>query len=303
MSVFADQPSSCPTIPSMSDPRRSPTLRRRRLSATLRELRARDGRTAKEIAEELEWQQSKLTHMERNEWKLPRVLDIRALLEVYGVTDEREREELINLARDGRKRGWWHPYSAMLSEHYSTYIGLEAEASEVFAFETIVIPGLLQTEDYARALIEAGPAEITEEEVERRVQIRIERQRILTGDDPVRLWAILDEAALRRPVGGAEVMEAQKRHLVKMAKLAKVSLQVIPFGAGAHAGAAGAFSIIRFPESRDTDAVYVDTPAGELFVEDEEEVRRFHVAFQHLSGVALSPLDSIALIAAEVGGT
>lgn len=288
----------------MPDPRRSPTLRRRRLSAILRELRARDGRTAKEIADVLEWQQSKLTHMERNEWKLPRVLDIRALLEVYGVTDERQREELINLARDGRQRGWWHAYREMLSENYSTYIGLEAEAAALLTYQPLVIPGLLQTDDYARAVIEAGPAEVDEAGILQGVEVRAERRSILFGDDPVRLWAVIDEAALRRAAGGPEVMRAQLLRLGELARTARITLQVIPFSAGVHAGAtAGSFTILQFPDEIDQDAVYIDTFAGELFVEEPEEVGRFHTAFRHLVGAALSPVDTLALIADEATRT
>ena len=279
--------------------RSSPTVRRRRLSAELRKLRAQDGRTAKEVAEVLEWPPSKLTHMERNEWKLPRVGDIRALLEVYGVADERRREDLLRLAREGRQRGWWHAYREMLSENYSTYIGLESEAAALLIYQPLVIPGLLQTDEYARALVHAGPAELDDAGVEQRVRVRRERQSILTSDDPVRIWAVIDEAALRRTGGGPEVMRAQLEHLAEAGRSARVTIQIIPFSAGLHAGVTGgSFTILQFPEEADQDAVYVDTFAGELFVEEPEEVGRFHLAFRHLVGAALSPVDSLALIAA-----
>lgn len=293
-----------PYDPTMADSRRSSTVRRRRLSAALRELREKDGRTAKEVADLLEWPASKLTHMERNEWKLPRVQDIRVLLDVYGITDERAREELVTLARDGRQRGWWHAYREMLSESYSTYIGLEAEASTLLTYQPTVIPGLLQTDDYARVLIEAGPAELGEEGIERRVKVRSERQGILSGDDPARIWAVIDEAALRRFGGAPEVRREQLEHLAMLAKTARVTLQVIPFSAGMHAGSAGgSFTILQFPEEADADAVYVDTFAGELFVEELEEVGRFHTAFRHLVGAALSPVDTLSLIAADAAHT
>lgn len=284
----------------MPSSRRSPTLRRRRLSAILRQLRENDGRTAKEVAEVLEWAPSKLTHMERNEWKLPRVQDIRVLLDVYGVTDVREREELITLARDGRQRGWWHAYREMLSEGYSTYIGLEAEAATLLTYQPLVIPGLLQTDDYARALVQAGPYELDDAGVEHRVRIRRERQAILSGDDPLRIWAVIDETALRRAGGGPEAMREQFAHLAEMARSARVTLQVIPFSVGVHAGwGGGSFTILQFPDEADQDAVYVDTFAGELFVEEPEDVGRFHTAFRHLVGTALSPVDTLAMIAAK----
>lgn len=287
----------------MPDSRRSPTLRRRRLSAILRELRARDGRTAKEVAAVLEWPASKLTHMERNEWKLPRVHDIRALLDVYGVSGERERDELFRLARDGRQRGWWHAYREMLSESYSTYIGLESEAETLLIYQPLVIPGLLQTDDYARALIQAGPAEVDSAGVEQRVDVRRERQAILAADHPVRVWAVIDEAALRRSGGGPEIMRKQLQHVAGMARSARVTVQMIPFTAGLHAGVTGgSFTILQFPDAADQDAVYVDTFAGELFVEELEEVGRFHLAFRHLVGAALSPMDTLAAISAEAAG-
>jgi hypothetical protein len=301
MSVSAAQSAVCPTIPSMANARQSPTLRRRRLSAVLRRLRAEDGRAAKEVAEVLEWPPSKLTHMERNEWKLPRVQDIRVLLDVYGVTDERQRDELVRLARDARQRGWWHPYRDMISERYSTYIGLEAEASALLTYQPMIVPGLLQTDDYARALMRSGSARIDADEIERRVEVRVERQQILTGQDPVSLWAVIDEAALRRPVGGPETMSAQLAYLHKAAQTSHVTLQMIPFASGAHAGVGkGSFTILQFPSEMDRDAVYLDNFAGELFIEDAEDVDRFHVAFRHLVGAALSPVDTLKLLAAEM---
>jgi hypothetical protein len=188
----------------------------------------------------------------------------------------------------------------MLSETYTTYIGLETEAAAILAYQPLIIPGLLQTDDYARSIALAGPAELDENGVEQRVQIRRERQGILAGSDPTRLWAVIDEAALRRAGGGPEVMRAQLDHLATMARSARITLQVIPFSAGMHAGVTGgSFTILQFPEDVDQDAVYVDTFAGELFVEEPEEVGRFHNAFRHLVGAALSPVDTLALIAEE----
>ncbi|RAY13855.1 transcriptional regulator [Actinomadura craniellae] len=280
-------------------PRKSPTLRRRRLSAELRRLRDASGLTATDVARKLEWPVSKVTRMERGEWLRPSPHDVGRLLEIYEVA-ERERDALITLAREGRQRGWWHAYREMISERYSTYIGLEAEASSVLSFEPLMIPGLLQTTDYARALILGGPYELGADEAEHRVEIRAERQKILTDKDPARLWVVMDEAAIRRVVGGKDVMRGQLEHLLQMAELPKVTLQMIPFDSGAHPGTGGAFAILSFPHDQDPDAVYVETIAGELFVENEEDVDRFRVAFQRLTAVALSPTDTIALIASAV---
>lgn len=276
----------------------SPTLRRRRLSAELRALREAADMTSVEATRRLEWSGGRLTKMERGEWVRPNPRDIKDLCDLYEVADQRRRDYLITLAKQGRERGWWHAYRNMLSEEYSTYIGLEAGAASVFIAELAVMPGLLQTEDYARAVIDGGPAEITEEQAQRRIGLRMERQKLVTrDDDPLRVWVVMDEAALRREVGGPEVMRAQLRHICELARLAKVTVQVIPFGVGAHAAVSGAFAILQFPESEDPDAVYVETPAGELFVEVPDEVDRFHVAFRRLHAGALSPSASIDMIA------
>lgn len=278
-------------------PRRSPTLRRRRLSAELRQLRIDKEMTLEQVAGEAEFSAAKLRWIESAQWVRPNIGDVRTLLTIYNVNDERRREELLRLAREGRQRGWWHAYREMLSETYSTYIGLEAEAAALLTYQPLVIPGLLQTDAYARAVIEAGPREVDAEGVDQSVSVRRERQAILRGDDPIRIWAVIDEAALRRAGGGPAVMREQLEHLEAIARTPRVTLQVIPFSAGVHAGATGSsFTILQFPDASDQDAVYVETFAGELFVEEPEEVGRFHVAFRHLVGAALSPVDTLNLI-------
>ena len=278
-------------------PRNSPTLRRRRLSAELRALREAAGLTSVEATRRLEWSGGRLTKMERGEWVRPNPRDIRDLCDLYEVTEERRRDYLITLAKEGRERGWWHAYRDMLSEEYSTYIGLEAGAETLFTFDQ-VINGLLQTPEYAHALLHDGPGEIASEQLERRVEIRTERQKLITrDDDPLRLWVVMDEAALRRQVGGPAVMRAQLEHVLELAALARVTIQIIPFAVGAHAAVGGAFTILRFPEPEDPDAAYVETPGGELFVENPEEVGRFQIAYQRLQAAALSPGDSVEFVA------
>lgn len=281
----------------MAARRSSPTVRRRRLSAELRRLRDSTGRTASEVARALEWATSKLTRMERNEWLRPSVQDIRALLDEYGVTDEPTRTRLFSLAREGRQRGWWDPLG-LWSGQYSTLIGLEEEADTLYISRTLVVPGLLQTEDYARAQLRGGPAELSAEEVDRRVGVRMERQKILERDDHPRLWVIMDEATLRREVGSGDVMRAQMRRLLEVAEMARVTLQVIPFKAGSHPGTEGSFQILRFPEPEDQPAVYIEHIAGQLFIEEPSEVQQYEVAFQRLQATALSPDATINEIAA-----
>lgn len=278
--------------------RQSPTLRRRRLSALLQNYRG-DTYTAIQVDKALGWTGGKVAKMERGVWSRPNLRDMEDLLNFYGVEDERQREEVLTLARQGRERGWWHPYREMISESYTTYIGLEAEAASVLQFEALMVPGLLQTQEYAYALLRRGPSELDDESIKNRVEIRLERQRALSGSDPLRLWAIIDEAVLCRPVGDAAVMAEQLRHLIQISQLPKVTIQVAPFAAGAHAGMGGPFTILEFPEPRDPDAVYTETITGELLEEDDGDVARVKVAFQRLTADALSVRASLDLIDAR----
>lgn len=283
----------------MTTSRRSPTLRRRRLSAELRRLREEAGLTAAEVCKHNGWATGTLTKWERGDWQRPSLANIRTLIDLYGVTDDLKKAELEMLAVEGKERsGWWHAYRAMMSPAYSTYVGLEAGAAELLAFNALIIPGLLQTDAYARAIVEAGPDELDAEQIDLMVRIRAERQELLTRDtDPLRLWVVLDEAALRRQVGGPEVMAEQLAYLLELAKLAKVTIQVTPFHAGAHPGVTGPFTIMLFPDPEDLPAVHIDSPGGQLFVEEPEEVRRFEIALQRIQAMALPPADSLRMIA------
>lgn len=282
----------------MTSSRRSPTLRRRRLSAELRRLREEAGLTAAEVCKQCGWATGTLTKWERRDWQRPSLQNIRALIELYGVTDDAKKAELEMLAVEGKERaGWWHQYRAWMDPVHSEYVGLEFGAAELDAFNAAIVPGLLQTDAYAHAIVEAGPDELAADEIERQVAIRAERQKILTGKDPLRLWAVLDEAALRRQVGGPEVMREQLAHLLEMSKLAKVTIQVTPFGAGAHPGVTGPFTIMLFPDPKDLPAVHIDSPAGQLIIEEPKEVRRFEIALQRIKAMALPPAESLRMIA------
>jgi transcriptional regulator with XRE-family HTH domain len=278
--------------------RSSPTLRRRRLEDELKRLRLERGMPSTEVAKTLGWSQGKLSKMEGGEWIRPNPRDAEDLGRLYGV-DEDKLAELVQLARDSREKdGWWYPYRKQISHEYSAYIGFEAGASELFVFEPLMVHGLLQTEDYARTVIAASSAELSPGQVEQRVEIRARRQDLLSRpDDPLRLWVVLHEAALRTLVGDGAAMGDQLGYLLEMAKLAKVSIQVIPFTAGAHAGITGGFTIMAFPEEQDPDVAYVENPAGQHFIEAAEEVTNFKVAFQRLQARALSLEDSAVFIA------
>jgi len=218
------------------------------------------------------------------------------MLEVYGV-DGLAADDLVQVAREARLKGWWHLYGTVLT---SAYVGLEAAASEIRAYEGQVVPGLLQIEHYARTMIVKGRPDISAAELDRRVHVRMERQSLLTQDDPLHLWVVLDEAIFHRLVGGPAVMRQQLDHLVMIAGLPNMTLQVLPFAIGAHAGMDGSFAILGYEEPADPDLVFAENAAGGLFLEKDEELRRYHFIFDHLRASALPPDESVAFVAARV---
>jgi transcriptional regulator with XRE-family HTH domain len=272
----------------------SPTVRRRRLALELRRLREAARLTCEEVAEHLECSASKISRVETGRVSVsPR--DVRDMLELYGVPAA-QRESLVQLARDSRQKGWWHAYSDTMQPQMATYIGLESAASEIRIYEVSLIPGLLQTEDYARAVIRAGMVNSPAEDIERRVSLLMARQPAVVRDDPPKVWAVLDEAALRRRVGGSGLMRLQLEHLLAQAALPNVAVQVIPFAGGAHPAMGRPFIILVFPERVDTDVVYLEDLTSALYLEDVAEVDRYNVFFNHLRATALSFDDSAALI-------
>jgi transcriptional regulator with XRE-family HTH domain len=276
----------------------SPTVRRRRLALELRRLREAARLTCEEVAEHLECSTSKISRIETGRVSVsPR--DVRDMLDLYGVSSQ-QGASLVQLARDSRQKGWWHAYSDTIQPRFATYIGLESAASEIRIYEVTLIPALLQTEDYARTVIAAGIVGGDHDGVERNVELLMARQPPLTSDDPPRLWAVLDEAALRRTVGGAGLMRLQLDHLLDLSRLPNVAIQVIPFGAGAHPAMGRPFVILAFPERADPDVVYLEDLTSALYVEDVDEVDRYNMFFNHLRATALSFEDSSALIMAVI---
>jgi transcriptional regulator with XRE-family HTH domain len=272
----------------------SPTVRRRRLALELRRLREAARLTCEEVAEHLECSTSKISRIETGRVSVsPR--DVRDMLDLYGVSAQ-QGASLVQLARDSRQKGWWHAYSDTIQPRFATYIGLESAASEIRIYEVTLIPALLQTEDYARTVIAAGIVGGDHGGLERNVELLMARQPPLTSDDPPRLWAVLDEAALRRTVGGAGLMRLQLDHLLDLSRLPNVAIQVIPFGAGAHPAMGRPFVILAFPERADPDVVYLEDLTSALYVEDVDEVDRYNMFFNHLRATALSFEDSSALI-------
>lgn len=275
--------------------RGSPTLRRRQLGMELRRLRERAGVTIDQVASHLECSASKISRIETGQTGVtPR--DVRDILAVYRV-DQTIVEDLVEIAREAREKAWWQIYGDVLT---SAYVGLEAAADRICAYEAQVVPGLLQTEGYVRAMIETARPDVTDEEVDRRVRVRTVRQSLLMQNEPIDFWVVLDEAVLRRPVGGPEVMRHQLDHLVSMASLSNVTLQVLPFAAGAHAGMDGTFAMLLYDGSASQNCVFAANATGGLILDKDDELRRYAFIFDRLRSCALCPDDSIAMIASLV---
>jgi transcriptional regulator with XRE-family HTH domain len=272
-----------------------PTVRRRRLGSELRRLREARAIKLEEVADQLGLAASTLSRIETG--KAPtKTAYLTALLEMYGVTDPAQRQVLTDMAREGHRKGWWAGYDDVLPTGFGIYVGLEAEAAGLRTYEAQVVNGLLQTPDYARAVLREVNKKDSPEQLERLAELRLKRQEVLDREDPPDLWLILDEAVIRRPIGGAEVMRGQLDHLVKASQWPNVTLQVLPFTSGAHPALMGPFSIIEFPERGDQDVVYVDSWGGPIYLEKDRDVRSCAEAFDRLRAAALSPGDSAALV-------
>lgn len=273
----------------------SPTVRRRRLGVELRRLREAAGVSVEAACVPLRCSTSKISRMENGRVPI-RARDVSDLLDLYGVDDPEQREALLSLARDSRKRGWWHTYNDVVPPWFEVYIGLEGDASSISVYEAQLVHGLLQTADYARQVIQAEDPEAAESEVERKVALRLDRQARLTGEDPPSVWVIMDEAVLRRPVGGPAIMRAQLEHLAKAAELPNVTIQVLPFSAGAHAGLSSAFCVLGFADPGDSDVVYVEEATSSLYFERADEIRRYRRKLDYLMAAALRPDQSLEMI-------
>ncbi len=277
----------------MPSRRPSPSVRLRRLSAQLRELRESAGMTQEDVSERTGKDRSTLYRLETAQQR-PQKSTLMQLLDLYGVAEPR-RSELLTLLREAGQRGWMQPYRSELPEVYSDYIGFEDQARAISNYESLFVPGLLQTEAYARAQLRGTLPTASDGEIENRVAARMERQSILLKDDAPKLWAIMDEAALRRLVGGRDVMQQQISRLLEARSIPNVTIQVIPYGAGAHPGMDGSFVILDFPDPDDPSIVYVESAAGGLFLEEDPEIRRYILMFEHLRAAA-SGLDATAAL-------
>jgi transcriptional regulator with XRE-family HTH domain len=270
-------------------PYRSPTVRHKRLTAELRRLRSESGLTRDEVAGQLDWHPTKVTRIETGQWTRLNPRDVRDLLDIYGLTNEAQREALLQLARESRQKGWWHSYGDVLPSEYAHFIGLEAEAASLRTYQQILVPGLLQTEAYARAVIQAFRPHDTAEDIDRRVAVRHQRQQRVTEERSLHLSALLGEGVVHQRVGDREVTAAQLRFLAEANDLPNVMIQVLPYAAGAHGAMVGSFEILGFPEPIDPDVVYLENMSSALFLEEPEDITRYVQVFDYLRATALSP--------------
>jgi transcriptional regulator with XRE-family HTH domain len=281
-----------------------PAVRRRKLGAELRALRTSAGLTSGEAARLVNWHQSKVSRIETGTSGV-KPADVRLLLDAYAVADTQLRELLMVLAGpedSGGRHHWWHAYRGVLPPTYRDFISLESQAGAMRTLETTVVPGLLQTPEYARAVTKAAVEGLSEDRLDTLVEVRLARQDVLRADPPLELSAVLDEAVLRREVGGPGVMARQLERLVEAARLPQVRLQVLPFAAGAHIGVTGPFVIFSFSSTSDLDVVVLDHLTSSLYLERKEDLQAYTEAFNALQVHALSPEDSLDFIAGTAAG-
>ncbi|MEW9556353.1 helix-turn-helix domain-containing protein [Nonomuraea sp. NPDC050783] len=280
-----------------NQPGSGPTALRILLGSQLRKLREAKNVTREEAGHLIRGSESKISRME-----LGRVgfkeRDVADLLTLYGVVDQQARSAVLDLVATANEPGWWHRFNDVLPTWFQAYVGLEEAATRIRTYEVQFVPGLLQTKEYARAVVTAGAAGIGTEEISRRVDLRLERQRIFDRPDGPIFWAVIDEAALRRPIGGAEVMKAQLEHLIDLMRQPNITIQVMPFSFGGHSAEGGAFSILRFPDPDLPDVVYVEQLASALYLDKREDVDRYTEVMERLCAVSTMPDETTDLLRA-----
>ncbi|WP_018547978.1 helix-turn-helix domain-containing protein [Streptomyces sp. LaPpAH-108] len=264
------------------------------LGSQLRRLREARGITREAAGYSIRASESKISRMELGRVSF-KTRDVEDLLTLYGVDEEAERESLLSLAREANVAGWWHSYTDVLPSWFPTYVGLEGAAHLIRVYEVQFVHGLLQTEEYARAVVRRGMKGASTADVERRVALRLERQKHLLAEDPdgaPEFHIVLDEAALRRPYGDREVMRGQVKHLIEVSERPNVRLQVMPFGLGGHSGESGAFTLLSFPESDLSDVVYVEQLTSALYLDKREDVIQYEQALKELQQDSPGPAES-----------
>ena len=288
--MSAVQPSDeLPGASAMDEPRGGPTVLRIMLGNQLRRLREEAGVTPDRAGYEIRGSRSKISRIEHGRVGF-KERDVDDLLTLYGVSDEQVRVSMLALARQANTPGWWAKYNDILPDWFEPYLGLETAASLIRSFELQFVHGLFQTEDYARAVTALGYGPAFTDEIERRVSLRMRRQEVLDGADPPRIWFVIDEAALRRPIGGRQVMRTQLKHLLEAAALPQVTIQVVPFRRGGHAAAGGSFTVLRFAAPDLPDVVYLEHLTSALYLDDRRDVDHYMEVMNRLSAEAHTPV-------------
>jgi transcriptional regulator with XRE-family HTH domain len=275
--------------------RSSPTARRRRLATALRQLREDHGLNCTEAGKSVGWSESKISRIETGRVKIAQP-DLEILLDLYDVTGD-TRVSLLTLARQATHRGWWRSYSDALPSWFENYVGLENGAKSLFTYQNQLVHGLMQTEEYATAIFAAHQPPLSTDEVERRLAARATRQALLTAASPLYVWAVLDEAVLRRRVAGPGTMRAQLHRLLEIAALPNVTVQVMPFDEGAHASMGTSFELLQFPEQGATAIIYIEGLTSSQYLETSADIERYTLTFDHLRASAFAPERSVEFIA------
>jgi transcriptional regulator with XRE-family HTH domain len=272
-----------------------PTVPRMLVGIELHRFREAAGISPEQAAYEIRASRSKISRMENGLVRF-KERDVTDLLTLYGITDEQIRGRLVTLARQASTPGWWSKYGDIMADWFESYLGLETAASVIRTFELQFVHGLFQTEDYARAVTLLGHTSSSDEEIDRRVSLRLKRQDLLASPTPPQVWSVLDEGALRRPVGGRQVMRAQLSRLAEVARMRHVTIQVVPFDRGGHAAAGGSFTVLRFSEPEVPDVVYLEQLTSALYLDKHEDVDHYMEVMNHLSTEALTPVESTRFI-------
>ena len=293
--MSTDEPGPQPGELALPEPRAGPGVLRALLGTQLRRLREASGVTPEQAGYEIRASRSKISRMEHGRVGFKQ-RDVADLLTLYGVTDELTRAGVMSLAQQANAQGWWAKYGDILPDWFEAYLGLEAAATLIRTFDLQFVHGLFQTEAYARAVTVLGHRSAPSRDIDRRVSLRMKRQDLLVGADPPRVWTVLDEAALRRPVGGHQVMREQLERLIEVSTLPRVTVQVVPFRRGGHAGAGGSFTVLRFGQPELPDVAYIEQLTSALYLERRADVDHYMEVMNRLSAEALTPVGTVRFI-------
>ncbi|GAA3735819.1 helix-turn-helix domain-containing protein [Salinactinospora qingdaonensis] len=273
------------------------TVGRKRLGIELRKLRERKELTNLQAAQHIGVSEATLSRIETGK-RFAKPAELRALMELYGVSDTQQQERFQAMSKIAVEESWWDEYDDVLPSGLDSYMGFESEAVALRSYDDQLLHGLLQTEDYARTVIHASRPRAPKEVVARLTELRMQRKHVLEREPALKLWNIIDESVLRRPVGGPAVMAAQLRHLAALAELPNLTVQVLPFARGAHVAMSGPFMLLEFDDPQDCNQLYLDAPTGNIFIQKREVVTEFRERFDLLNAAAMAPEESLSLIIA-----